>query len=73
MEQERIKYRVYQRKILHYNTGETEEKEKVLGETLAVSEKKAISNLKYRLGIKKPIETLYGPAITEKYYAKRVG
>lgn len=65
------KYRVYVKTIIHDYYGETHEETKVLGETFAVTAAKAISNIKYRLGIKKPVDTLYGPTVISKYYAER--
>lgn len=66
-----IHYRVYVQEIIHDWDG-SREVTRLLGETWAASAVRAISNVKYRLGIKRPVDTLYGPTIVSKYYAENI-
>lgn len=70
MEKQKYEYEVYVDRATHSYLGTSWKTDK-LGETWAVSAAKAINNIKYRLGIKKPTDNLYKPSITEKYYAVR--
>lgn len=49
---EKTRYAVYQIDRITDGWGKTEMRKKYIGDTYAVSEAKAINNLKYRLGIK---------------------
>lgn len=69
---EKSRFRVMREKVLHYNTGEVIRVPQELGYTYAVTPEKAISNLKFRKKGRKITESLYGPAISENYYAERV-
>lgn len=62
-------YHVTVIRTLHYNTGEVIQTTKDLGYTYAVSEAKAITNMKHRTRQRIVTESLYGPAISEKYQA----
>ena len=66
-----IHYRVYVQEIIHDWDG-SREVTRLLGETWAASAARAISNVKYRLGIKRPVDTFYGPTIVSKYYAENI-
>lgn len=66
------RYRVYVKTVVHDCYGETHESTTVLGETFAVTAAKAINNIKFRLGIKKPTDTLYGPTVISSYHAEKV-
>ena len=66
---DKSKYRVFVKTIVHDYYGETREETKMLGETWAKSTAKAISNIKYRLGIGKEPESLYAPASFSTYFA----
>ena len=71
MKKGNVRYRVYVRETI-YDWDGSREVTRLLGETWAVSAARAISNVKYRLGIKKPVDTLYGPTIISKYYAENI-
>lgn len=66
---EKQKYQVFQILVFHYGDGTVRETEKPLGYTWAVSEISAIRNLRYRNRRNRIHETLYGPAISERYRA----
>lgn len=68
----RKKYVVTMHTVIHGPYGEITEETKVLGETFAVSAAKAVNNVKYRLGIKKQKDHLYGPATYETFRASEV-
>lgn len=65
------RYQVFQILVFHYGDGTVREMEKPLGYTWAVSEIGAIRNLRYRNRRKRIQETLYGPAISERYRAEQ--
>lgn len=70
---EKRKYHVHMEKVLHYSETEVVRVPKELGYTYAATPKKAIANVRYRTRTrKKPTESLYGPAISEFYYADPV-
>ena len=66
---ERQRYLVTMEKVLHYGEGEEVRIPKELGYTYATTPEKAIANMKFRNKGKKITESLYGPAISENYYA----
>lgn len=68
---ENTHYRVFIHETIHDWNG-TREVTRLLGETWAVSTARAISNVKYRLGLKKPIDTLYGPTVIQRFYAENI-
>ncbi len=46
---EKVKFNVYKNEFLDYGDGHTEERKTFLGETYAVTEEKADSNVRFRL------------------------
>lgn len=66
---EKKRYQVFCTLVLHYGDGVVTESSKSLGYTWAVSEKSAIRNIRYRERHKPIRESLYGPAISERYMA----
>lgn len=72
MNGEKKEYTVYVDRTTHSYLESSCETKKV-GETWAVSAKKAINNIKFRLGIKPLKDQIYGPAVVERYYAVEKG
>lgn len=64
-------YRVFIHETIHDLDG-THEVTRLLGETWAASAARAISNVKYRLGLKKPVDTLYGPTVIQRFYTENI-
>lgn len=64
-------YRVFIHETIHDWNG-TREVTRLLGETWAASAARAVSNVKYRLGLKKPVDTLYGPTVIQRFYAEHI-
>lgn len=69
-EKRKRRYRVSVEHVLHYNTGEVFRKKIRIEYTYATSAKKAVSNIRSRNRKKPIVESLYGPAISENYYAE---
>lgn len=65
------RYRVFIHETV-YDWNGTHEVTRLLGETWAASAARAISNVKYRLGFKKPVDTLYGPTVIQHFHAENV-
>ena len=72
MEREKFKYEVYVDRVTHTYLG-TSRKTNLLGETWAVSAKKAISNIKYRLKLSSKKDNMYADTTVDRYFAVKKG
>lgn len=72
MEHTKFKYEVYVDRVTHTYLG-TSRETNLLGETWAISAKKAISNIKYRLKLSSKKDNMYADTTIDRYFAVKKG